>query len=83
MTIDTPRRGGASAVLTPRPRHRAMRRASLIAGAGIFLVGVGALAWGLRLPRRLVIIPALTGSAYAASHALTAFACTVVVARSL
>jgi len=64
-----------------------MRRASLIAGAGIFLVGVGALAfvrpWGLRLPRRLVIIPALTGSAYAASHALTAFACTVVVARSL
>jgi len=39
----------------------------------------------MRLPRRLVIIPVLTGSAYAASHALdlTAFACTVVVARSL
>ena len=38
-----------------------MRRASLIAGAGIFLVGLGALAfvrpWGLRLPRALVIIP--------------------------
>jgi hypothetical protein len=55
----------------------AMQRASLIAGAGILLVGVGALAlvrpWGLRLPRRLVIIPALTGSAYAAAHALTAY----------
>lgn len=55
----------------------AMRRASLIAGAGIFLVGMGALAlvrpWGLRLPRPLVIIPALTGSAYAAAHALTAY----------
>ncbi|MGH2896371.1 MAG: hypothetical protein ACRDPM_24315 [Solirubrobacteraceae bacterium] len=54
-----------------------MRRASLIAGVGILLVGVGALAlvrpWGLRLPRWLVIIPALTGSAYAAAHALTAY----------
>ena len=54
-----------------------MRRASLVAGAGILLVGVGALAmvrpWGLRLPRRLVIVPALTGSAYAAAHALTAY----------
>jgi hypothetical protein len=54
-----------------------MRRASLIAGAGILLVGVGAVArvrpWGLRLPRWLVIIPALTGSAYAAAHALTAY----------
>jgi len=55
----------------------AMRRASLIAGAGILLVGFGALAlvrrWGLRLPRRLVIVPALTGSAYAMAHALTAY----------
>jgi hypothetical protein len=55
----------------------AMRRASLIAGVGILLVGFGALAlvrpWGLRLPRWLVIIPALTGSAYAAAHALTAY----------
>lgn len=55
----------------------AMRRASLIAGVGILLAGVGALAlvrpWGLRLPRWLVIIPALAGSAYAASHALTAY----------
>ena len=54
-----------------------MRRASLIAGAGILLVGLGALAfvrpWGLRLPRWLVIVPALTGSAYAMAHALTAY----------
>jgi hypothetical protein len=52
-----------------------MRRASLLAGAGILLVGIGALAfvrpWGLRLPRWLVIVPALTGSAYAIAHALT------------
>ena len=55
----------------------AMRRASLLAGAGILLVGLGALAlvrpWGLRLPRWLIIIPALTGSAYAVAHALTAY----------
>jgi hypothetical protein len=54
-----------------------MRRASLVAGAGILLVAFGELAlvrpWGLRLPRRLVIVPALTGSAYAAAHALTAY----------
>jgi hypothetical protein len=54
-----------------------MRLASLVAGAGIALVGVGELAlvrpWGLRLPRWLVIIPAFAGSAYAASHALTAY----------
>ena len=54
-----------------------MRQASLIAGAGILLVGFGALAfvrpWGLRLPRRLVIVPALIGSAYAVAHALTAY----------
>jgi hypothetical protein len=55
----------------------AMQRASLIAGGGIFLVGLGALAlvrpWGLRLPRRLVIVPALLGSGYAMAHALTAY----------
>ncbi|MGH3264495.1 MAG: hypothetical protein ACRDNS_21150 [Trebonia sp.] len=55
----------------------AMRRASLLAGVGILLAGIGALAlvrpWGLRLPRWLVIVPALTGSAYAAAHALTAY----------
>jgi hypothetical protein len=55
----------------------AVRRASLLAGAGILLVGLGALAlvrpWGLRLPRWLVIVPALTGSAYAAAHALSAY----------
>ena len=43
----------------------------------ILLVAFGELAlvrpWGLRLPRRLVIVPALTGSAYAAAHALTAY----------
>src|SRR5918997_493353 len=54
-----------------------MRRASLVAGLGILLVGFAALAfvrpWGLRLPRRLVIIPALAGSAYAMAHALTAY----------
>jgi len=54
-----------------------MRQASLIAGAGILLVSVGALAfarpWGMRLPRWLVIVPALAGSAYAAAHALTAY----------
>jgi hypothetical protein len=55
----------------------AMRRASLLAGAFILLVGLGALSlvrpWGLRLPRWLIIVPALTGSAYAAAHALTAY----------
>ena len=54
-----------------------MQRASLIAGVGILVVGMGALAfvrpWGLRLPRWLVIVPALIGSAYAAAHALTAY----------
>ena len=54
-----------------------MRRASLLAGALIALVGLGALGlvrpWGLRLPRWLIIIPALTGSAYAVAHALTAY----------
>lgn len=55
----------------------AMRRASLVAGGGILLAGIGALAlvrpWGLRLPRWLVIVPALAGSIYAMSHALTAY----------
>jgi hypothetical protein len=55
----------------------AMRRASLIAAGGILLVGIASLAlvrpWGLRLPRWLVIVPALAGSAYAAAHALTAY----------
>jgi hypothetical protein len=54
-----------------------MRRASLIAGVGILLVGFGALAlvrpWGLRVPRWLLIVPAVTGSAYAMAHALTAY----------
>ena len=54
-----------------------MRRASLIAGAVIFLAGIGALAfvrpWGLRIPRMLVILPALAGATYAMAHALTAY----------
>jgi hypothetical protein len=53
------------------------RRASLLAGIFLLLVGLGALAfvrpWGLRLPRRLVILPALAGSSFAAAHALTAY----------
>jgi hypothetical protein len=53
------------------------RRASLTAAAFLALVGIGALAfvrpWGLRLPRWLVIVPALAGSAYAAAHALTGY----------
>jgi hypothetical protein len=51
------------------------RRASLLAGIFIFLVGLGALAfvrpWGLRIPRWLVIVPALAGSAFAMAHVLT------------
>jgi hypothetical protein len=54
-----------------------MRRASLAAGAFLLVVGIGALAlarpWGLRIPRWLLIAPALIGSAYAAAHALTAY----------
>jgi Protein of unknown function (DUF3995) len=55
----------------------AFHRASLLAGAFILLVGLGSLAfvrsWGLRLPRWLVILPALAGSAFSAAHALTAY----------
>jgi hypothetical protein len=54
-----------------------MQRASLVAGAFILAVGIAALSlvrpWGLRLPRWLVIVPALAGSAFAAAHALTAY----------
>ena len=53
------------------------RSASLLAGAVIAAAGVGALAlvrpWGLRLPRWVVIVPALTGAAYAAAHAVTGY----------
>jgi hypothetical protein len=51
--------------------------ASLVAGAGLFLAGLGSLAlvrpWGLRLPRWLVLTPALAGAVVAVSHALTAY----------
>jgi hypothetical protein len=54
-----------------------MQRASLVAGAGILLVAFGELAfvrpWGLRLPRWLVIAPALMGAVFAMAHALTAY----------
>jgi hypothetical protein len=53
------------------------QRASLNAGIFLLLVGIGALAfvrpWGLKLPRWLVIVPALAGSAVAIAHALTAY----------
>ena len=69
--------GGTLGVAGTYQDPAAMRRASLVAGAGILLVGVGALAlarpWGLRLPRWLVIVPALAGSAFAMAHALTAY----------
>lgn len=55
----------------------ALRRASLLAGIFLLFVGIGALAfvrpWGLRLPRWLVILPALAGAALAITHALTAY----------
>jgi len=54
-----------------------MRRASLVAGAVILIAGIGELAlvrpWGLRLPRMLVILPALAGATFAMGHALTAY----------
>ena len=54
-----------------------LRAASLVAGAGIFLAGLGSLAlirpWGLRLPRWLVLTPALAGAVVALTHALTAY----------
>jgi hypothetical protein len=54
-----------------------MRRASLLAGGFLLLVGLGALAlvrpWGLRLPRWLVIVPALAGATFAMGHALTGY----------
>ena len=66
-------RTGGHASTTPA----AFVQASLRAGVFLLLVGVGALAfvrpWGLRLPRWLVIVPALAGSAFAAAHALTAY----------
>ena len=53
------------------------QRASFNAGVFLLLVGIGALAfvrpWGLKLPRWLVIVPALTGSAVALAHGLTAY----------
>ena len=53
------------------------QQASLQAGAFLVLVGIGALAfvrpWGLRLPRWVVIVPALAGAAFAMAHALTAY----------
>jgi hypothetical protein len=53
------------------------RRASFLAGVFLLLVGLGALAlvrpWGLRIPRWLLIVPALAGSVFAMAHALTGY----------
>jgi hypothetical protein len=53
------------------------RRASLLASIFLFVVGLGALAfvrpWGLRIPRWLLIVPALAGSVFAMAHALTGY----------
>jgi hypothetical protein len=53
------------------------RRASLFAGLLILVAGLGALAlvrpWGLRIPRWLLLAPALAGSVYAMAHALVAY----------
>jgi hypothetical protein len=69
--------GGTVGIAGTYADPEAMRRASLLAGALILAVGAGALAfvrpWGLRLPRWLVIVPALAGSAYSMAHALTAY----------
>jgi hypothetical protein len=69
--------GGTLGIAGTYEDPEAMRRASLVAGVGILLVGLGALGfvrpWGLRLPRWVLIVPALAGSAYAAAHALTAY----------
>jgi hypothetical protein len=55
----------------------AFEQASLRAGVFLLLVGIGELVfvrpWGLRLPRWLVIAPALAGSVFAMAHALTAY----------
>jgi hypothetical protein len=55
----------------------ALQRASLLAGVFLLLVGLASLSlgrrWLLRLPRPLVLVPALAGSTYALGHALTGF----------
>jgi hypothetical protein len=69
--------GGTAGLAGTFADPEAMRRASLAAGALIFVVGLGALAfarpWGLRLPRWPLIALALLGSAYSMAHALTAY----------
>jgi hypothetical protein len=69
--------GGTLGIAGTFEDPEAMRRASLLAGAGILVVGLGALAfvrpWGLRLPRWPLIGFALVGSAYSMAHALTAY----------
>ena len=69
--------GGRSASPARSRTRQAFERASLHAGAFLLLVGIGSLGlvrpWGLRLPRWLVIVPALAGSVFAMGHALTAY----------
>jgi Protein of unknown function (DUF3995) len=54
-----------------------MRRASLVAGIVILVAGVGCLAlvrpWGRRIPRPLIVYPALAGAVFTMAHAITAY----------
>jgi hypothetical protein len=69
--------GGTIGLSSTFENPEEFERASFNAGVFLILVGIGALAfvrpWGLKLPRWLVIVPALTGSAMAIAHALTAY----------
>jgi hypothetical protein len=69
--------GGTVGIAGTLQDPEGLKRASALAGIFLLLVGIGALAlvrpWGLRLPRRLVIVPALIGSVFAMAHALTAY----------
>jgi hypothetical protein len=69
--------GGTVGIAGTYADPEAMRRASLLAGALIAVVGLGALAfvrpWGLHLPRAPLLAVALAGSAYSMAHALTAY----------
>ncbi len=69
--------GGTIGLSSEFENPEGFQRASFNAGVFLLLVGIGALAfvrpWGLKLPRWVVIVPALTGSAVALAHGLTAY----------